>query len=374
MQPAAAAGLRAVLLCLALLLARPVPAWAHAGLIASDPPDQAVLSSPPAELTLVFDEPVEPLAMRLVDAQGRSSDVTAIAQHGAQLAFTPPMPLVSGVYVLNWRVASADGHPVGGSLVFWIGARDAAAQVATAVHPALAAVIWITRVVMEIGLLVGIGGAFYLAWFAHVPAREARRVAITAIIAGFGAVGFSIGLQGLDALGQPFAGLVDPAVWRAGARGSFGASSAIAAVALLVGLIALGAGGRIARSCSVTALIGIGAALAVSGHTATAEPRAAALAAMLLHGASLAVWGGALVPLAFSLRQLGANHGLRRFSRAIPFAVVALLGSGLALTTMQLGAIDALWRTAYGQVLAVKLALVLALLALATWNRLGLTP
>ena len=199
-------------------------------------------------------------------------------------------------------------------------------------------------------------------------------MAITAIIAGFGAVGFSIGLQGLDALGQPFAGLVDPAVWRAGARGPFGASSAIAGAALLVGLIALGAGGRIARSCSLTALIGIGAALAVSGHTATAEPRAAALAAMLLHGASLAVWVGALVPLAFSLRQLGANHGLRRFSRAIPFAVVALLGSGLALTTMQLGAIDALWRTAYGQVLAVKLALVLALLVLATWNRLGLTP
>ena len=68
--------------------------------------------------------------------------------------------------MLAWRVASADGHPVGGSLIFSIGAPsaggppDAVAPVDRAVQAAL----WLSKVVLYAGLFFGVGGAFFLVW------------------------------------------------------------------------------------------------------------------------------------------------------------------------------------------------------------------
>ncbi len=44
-----------------------------------------------------------------------------IAAVDATLTIAVP-PLPDGTHVLSWRVISADGHPVGGSLIFSIGA------------------------------------------------------------------------------------------------------------------------------------------------------------------------------------------------------------------------------------------------------------
>ncbi len=100
-----------------------------------------------------------------------------------------------------------------------------------------------------------------------------------------------------------------------------------------------------------------------------------AIAAVALHGVSLAFWIGALLPLAVVLaRGEDGRQSLFAFSRAVPFAVAALLASGLLLAVLQLQHIAALWSTDYGRVLMAKLALVALLLALALWNRLSLTP
>jgi copper transport protein len=64
---------------------------------------------------------------------------------------------------------------------------------------------------------------------------------------------------------------------------------------------------------------------------------------------------------------------LRRFSRAIPFAVIPLVGAGMLLAMMQLPNLNALWMTGYGQVLSVKLALVALVFVLAARNRFWLT-
>ncbi|HEY8334946.1 MAG TPA: CopD family protein, partial [Tardiphaga sp.] len=88
-----------------------------------------------------------------------------------------------------------------------------------------------------------------------------------------------------------------------------------------------------------------------------------------------AFWIGALPPLAVVLaRGEDGRQSLLAFSRAVPFAVAALLGSGLLLAILQLQGVTALWSTDYGRVLMAKLALVAPLLALALWNRLSLTP
>ncbi|ABD07299.1 Copper resistance protein [Rhodopseudomonas palustris HaA2] len=355
----------------------PSLAHAHASLVASDPAAEAVLAAAPATITLTFNEPVTPLALQLIDARGRSSAITEVATNGDRLSFAPPSLLGAGGHVLSWRVVSADGHPVGGSLTFWIGTPGASLPaIIVPDDPARRAAIWATRVMLELTLLAAPGGAFFLAWIASaaLPVLVAGCGAVAVL--GLGALALSVGLQGLDILDAPFAELGSAAVWWEGATGSFGRSAAIAAVAFGLTLSALLGRGAPARLLSFGAVLGVGAALAASGHAATAEPRWLATAAVLVHGVSLALWVGALLPLAV---MVGPNHAtanvtLRRFSRTIPIAIATLLISGVVLGAIQLGRIEALWTSDYGRILFAKLALVVALLLIALWNRRRVTP
>jgi copper transport protein len=364
--------------CCALLLAlaQPSPALAHASLISSDPAAETVLATAPVSLTLTFNEAVEPLAVRIVDQRGVATIVTQIERRGANLVLMPPADLAPGAYIMSWRVASEDGHPVGGALTFWIGARSATApSVASGEYRALRFAIWVTRIAVYVGLFVGAGGAFFMAWMRMTAFAGLRSVVAAASLAGLSALALSVGLQGLDALAAPASDLALPAVWRAGIRGSFGAGAAIAALAMLAGLLSLGLRAWPARCVSLPALFGVGVALATTGHAATAEPRSLATAAVALHGIGLAFWIGALVPLGFALgAREAATQPLIRFSRTIPFAVVALLASGLLLAILQVEHFAALWTTDYGRVLIAKLTLVAILLAIALWNRVSLTP
>jgi copper transport protein len=144
----------------------------------------------------------------------------------------------------------------------------------------------------------------------------------------------------------------------------------------VLGLFSLKARGTAASAVSALALAGAGLALAATGHAAKADPRLLTTLSVFLHGASLAFWIGALVPLGFALSEPrdAATDTLMRFSRWIPLAIAALLASGILLAIVQVSRIDALWTTDYGLVLSAKIVLVGMLLALALWNRLRLTP
>ena len=78
--------------------------------------------------------------------------------------------------------------------------------------------------------------------------------------------------------------------------------------------------------------------------------------------------------LASLRRRRRPAPALARFSRVIPLPLVLLVATGVWLAVMQLGRVDALWTTSYGQVLACKLAAVAALLGLGAANRYWLVP
>jgi copper transport protein len=367
---------RALLLVLLMAL-MPSAAFAHASLIGSDPPDGALVMRAPATVTLTFNEPVAPLTIRMVNASGAATAVTDIRRDGAQLVLTPPAVPGEGARVVSWRVMSADGHPVGGSLTFWIGQRgDAAPLTVRSDDKVLRGAIWLARIAIYLGLFVGVGGAFFVAWIGSRDVALMRRTGVAVSVAALVALVLSVGLQGLDALGLPLPSLSNGDAWAIGARGSFGQAVGFAAAALLLAMLSFRCSPPLRRAMALLALIGTGLALAATGHAASARPRYLTMPAVFLHGVSLAFWIGALLPLAFAMRgpRERAVGMLMRFSRAIPFAVAALLASGLLLAIIQLERLDALWSTDYGRVLAIKLALVVALLLLALWNRLWLTP
>ncbi|PZA12096.1 copper resistance protein [Rhodopseudomonas palustris] len=354
----------------------PALAAAHASLVASVPAADAVLATSPQSFTLTFNEQVTVVRLQLIDPRGRSHPVSAIDQDAATLRFAPPVPLGQGAHLLSWRVVSADGHPVGGTLTFWIGTpgnRLPAIEVPD--DPVRRTAIWLTRIVAELTLLMAVGGAVFLGWIAAAPPRGARATSIVTALLGLAALVVSVGLQGLDVLDLPLARLGEAAVWRAGGSGSFGDAATLSGIALVVALAALRWRGWNARLLSLGAVVSLGTAFAVSGHAATAEPRTLASAAVWVHGVSLALWIGALLPLALAIgKRDTAPATLRRFSRTIPAAIVALLISGVALAAVELGRLDALWQSDYGRVLVAKLVLVGLLLGLALWNRVRLTP
>ena len=140
------------------------PARAHATLLSSDPADGAMIAAAPPQFSLVFNEPVSALVLRLVGPDGRVQLLSnPDGRHASLVILAPAMP--KGTQALSYRVISLDGHPVGGTIVFSIGAPSAAPPSADASTDAgVVAATWIAKLIIYLGLLVGVGGSVFAAW------------------------------------------------------------------------------------------------------------------------------------------------------------------------------------------------------------------
>lgn len=350
-------------------------AFAHASLLSSDPADDTVLRTAPQNLTLTFSEPVDPQVLRLIDNSGAATDLSANRAGDSTLVMKSPS-LVPGVHVLSWRVVSSDGHPIAGSIVFFVGHREAmrggdmAATSVVAVRG-----LWISRLVVYLGLLGGCGGAFFISWIGVGACLNARRVVHAATIGGLVFLLPATGFQGLDLFGESGAALIQPGLWTAALAGSFGGFVVCAVLALLAAIAALRLSGTAGRMVALLALLGVGVAFTATGHAASANPRWLMIPAVFIHGTALAFWIGALAPLGMALNQPTADSAatLKRFSRWIPWSLAPVLVAGLVLATVQLGSVDALATSDYGQVFLAKLIGVALLLLLAALNRYRFT-
>ncbi len=367
---------RAVMAAL-LLLAAAMPAWPHAALVSAEPADGAVVATAPARFALTFSEPVSPLVLALVRPDGARTELHDYTLRDQTLDIAAPTGLAAGSHVLAWRVISEDGHPVGGSVVFSVGAPSATApKVAETVDWSVRAGLWAGKVLLYCGLFLGVGGVVASVWLRQSRARSlSQRIDAVCIAAGVCGAVLSVGFQGLDALGAPLGLLSDAAVWKAGFATTFGATVLIAAMAFLLALLCLILPRASARGLSVVAVLTAGASLALSGHASAAEPQWLTRPAVFVHAVTIALWTGALLPLAALLRQGGAEASvaLRRFSRFIPVAIAALIVAGIVLALIQVETPEALLTTAYGRVFLVKLALLAGLFGLAAFNRWRLT-
>ncbi|WP_410586970.1 copper resistance protein CopC [Amycolatopsis sp. lyj-23] len=103
-----------------VLLGAP-PAAAHSVLVSSSPAAGASVAAGPAEAVLEFNEPVE----------NRFTELSVLGPDGASHWEAGPVSVVdarvsaplrplgpAGTYAIRYRVTSADGHPVSGTVVF----------------------------------------------------------------------------------------------------------------------------------------------------------------------------------------------------------------------------------------------------------------
>jgi len=242
-------------------------------------------------------------------------------------------------------------------------------------------IIWISiciKALVYATTLLAAGSILSILTLHSLPVAERRTLKWTAIICAVTAALLSLSRLPLRAsflMGGTWQGAMDPMILTMVADSPLGTSIALRAVGLLL-ICAILVPGRAGRAM---ALFGVGC-VAVSfvfrGH-ALQEPRLALAILITLHLLALAFWVGAFLPL---YRLAGKASGQQAalaahdFGTKAVWTVGALTLAGIATLWVLTGNIAAALFTPYGQFFVLKLALFLAVLGLAAWNKLRLTP
>jgi copper resistance protein D len=131
------------------------------------------------------------------------------------------------------------------------------------------------------------------------------------------------------------------------------------------------------RGPAIAGAVAASTSFAWVGHIHGLAPNAAASLLLCLHLLCAAFWLGALPPL--YIIATGANTAqiaaaAARFGKIAVRVVAVLLAAGASLLLILIGSAAQFWASDYGRMMAVKLLAVAALLGLAAWNKLALTP
>lgn len=377
----------ATLLALVGLALAGGPASAHAQLTSSDPAQDSVLATAPDSARFTFSGPVRavPEAVELYAADDSRTTLAARILDDRTLMVDLPA-IGQGTAVVSWRVVSADGHPIAGSLSFSVGSasvRDvpvgrAGSTTSGSVEVALAAV----QALVYLGLFLAVGlVAFLVLLLPRAAADQVRRPLLRVARIGAGvAVASSILLLPVTTVrqrGEGLAQIFSGAAWRL----DLGTTAPWAALVLILGVLLCVTTAQRPRWVQISlGAAGIAlASLVLVGHTRSVGPGVLVISADLSHVTAGSVWLGGLVGLTMTLRRLSdqpvlAARALSRFSTTAAGLLVAVGLTGSILTWRILGSWGGFVHTSFGRTLMVKLGIVVLVLVLAAHNRWRLVP
>jgi copper transport protein len=356
----------------------------HATLISSEPAKGSTVTTSPARIYLLFSEEVEPSlgGIRLVGPAGRVVTLQPAGDPRNVSALVGPVttPLEAGLWRVEWRIVSEDGHPIDGAFTFTFtvaGAstettavaaappavqsrRDSAnvesATVETPARSALAEVPVLPAILrgLGVGFLTAFAG---LLWFFgsrrdRAPHPRAERLASSLAIAAALALVLhlfvwtlavspdrSLGGEQLSAMLVSKVGRVEVA------------RTALAVLGCWA--LVLVRRDRLALGFAVAAM----AVSSATGHSGAIHP-AWTIPMRALHFVAIALWLGGLLWL-LSLDRSNADAvgaEAQRVSSAAMFAVIAVTFSGIVQTKFFIGEWGDLVRSTYGWVALIKLA------------------
>lgn len=373
---------------LAALTATPA-AFAHATLQASDPGSNSVVRMSPKTVSLRFNEAVETAfgSIRVYDCGGGRVDSGKIVRPTKDsVAVTIDRRLAQGTYTVTWRVTSADAHPVAGAFVFNVKKANAGSckQVFGATTPGTIDALFKFMRGLDFGLiLLVVGGAIALAVVLRSAAQELR----TRLFRILGGLAFGLVIVGALCI-----------VLQGAVAGGFGLSEAFRwdtihsvlqtrfghaflwqiGIALVVGALALMASrSKSLELLPLTSLLLI-PTISAAGHARTSGPFAIFLD--VFHVAAASTWVGGLAFTILALLLAGgdrwplASRAVPRFSLLAVVSVATLITAGSIRGYQEVRSFNGLWHTTYGQLLLVKIALVLPLLLIGLYNNRFAVP
>jgi copper transport protein len=388
----------AFVFCLGLI-ATPAPAAAgkllHAALLRSIPAADARLTSAPEFIRLVFSEAVV-AELSQIALTGPGGNVVHLAlaldPRDHKVLIGTVAPLAAGKHRVDWRIISADGHPVAGKFSFSLAATAASpaalpltpeetsspdpAQSGT-VGPAVP-VVDVKPIPKTTSILRGLGLGAVMAGvgllFFGSAAGSRRNLNPGSIVTRFLTIG-AILLAGHLAAWlyhiSPGPGLSN--VFSVSALTStLGIVESARVLLAMLAAWAISAGKR-----KLTLLLGF-ACLAVSGgvgHSAAIEAQWA-IPAKIVHLTAASIWIGGLLWLSWTFsRDITAFRiEARRVSSAALLAMIAVAGSGVVQAFLFLDWPRDLLYSDYGRVVSAKITGLLILVLLGGYNRFRLVP
>ncbi|UXY28614.1 copper resistance CopC/CopD family protein [Streptomyces sp. HUAS TT20] len=407
-----------VLLFLAVtgaLLTGAGPASAHAALTGSDPAQGVVVDKAPDQVSLTFSEKVamNDDSLRVLDPKGKRVDAGKPSNlSGTTYAVQLKSGLGNGTYTVTYQVVSADSHPVAGAYTFSVGAPSLT-TVSVGDQTAGGGVVgWLYgfgRYVSYAGYIVLVGGgAFVLAcWQRGSGVRALQRLVVGGWLALTSATLWLLLLRGSYTTSGKFGDVFDLSLLGQVLQTKTGAALVsrlllLAAAALFIAVLF----GAYARPSPTTTLndgaarrhpdsrddeekrdlrfglavggtvvaAGLAASWAMAEHASTGLQPGIAMPADVLHLLAVAAWLGGLVALLVALHRAPADTpveaaAVHRFSRLAFGSVAALVATGIYQSWRQLGSWSAFTDTRYGQLLLVKIGLVLLLVGIAWISR-----
>jgi copper transport protein len=383
---------------LGALLAGAGPASAHAALTGSNPKDGAVVATAPKEVTLTFSEQIAmgDNSIRVLEPSGKRADKAKIRDLGAGGKVVYGVELLAGLpngtYTVAWQAVSADSHPVSGAFTFSIGApsKTTVALPREEAGGGVVGVLYdIARYASYAGFILLTGSAaFVLAcWRRGASMRPLQRLVVQ------GWVTLTAATLAMLLLRTPYTGsgaladVFDLAGPRAVLETKTGAAlvsrllllgAAALFVAVLFGAYAkredeaekkdltfgLAIGGTVVAA-------GIAGTWALSEHASTGIQSGLAMPVDVLHLLAAAAWLGGLAALLTALYRAPSieRAAVRKFSRVAFGSVLVLAATGLYQSWRQVGSWSALTGTSYGQLLLLKVGLVVVIVAVAWISR-----
>ncbi len=381
----------------AAALAAPAAAWAHAALLRTEPVASRTINTAPPAVRLTYSEPIEPrfAIVSVTDAAGRqvTSGPPQRAPGSPQTLVTPLRHTPQGWYLVFWRVISADGHPVRGAFTFAVGPSPGPPpqfQVPSLSETAHTPQLLIARWVVFLSFLSALGLFVLRMLIARPVGRSLRGISIALGVALSVAL-VAVPVYVLFATAQfSLRSVFDLGAIVPVARASaFGRDYLDLELVLVLFAVAAGIALLVDRPerpqrsvvelLSLWAALGAGAAALVlpglAGHAGQRSPRGLAVPLDALHLAAVAIWIGGLIGIVVFWLTVGQKARVAalgvvvpRFSNVAFFSVLALVGSGIGQSFLELPTLGSLWQTNYGKALVVKIALLGAALLLAAVN------
>jgi copper transport protein len=373
-----------------------------------------VVTSPPKQVVLHFDQEVREVASTVTNDQGQ--DVTASAAHtepdDVRALVIPLKPgLPDGDYTIRWQIVSTDGHIISGVFAIGIGAGRPPPQAAEVQTAALDWPFLIARFAYFCGLALVIGGVVFRAavWRTIVTTLEGQpramadlrerirstqlfTVAAVLMLAGGWA---ALTRQGAEVAGVSFweafdhRGPVASAIQATRFGREFGRGIDLAAIFCVCAACAFA---MVRRSRVGAAALAVPAVVlgvwtiivpGLSGHAGDPGRGALTVAVDALHVAASAVWIGGLAQLVLVVphatrgladgpRDRARRQALGRFSTLALGSVIVIAVTGAGRALWEVGAVSQVWSTGYGRTLVVKTLLLGGLVVLGYRNRRAL--
>ncbi len=408
----------------------------HTELEDSDPAADAVLTESPAAVTLAYTTEVQLAISSVTVTSASTNGVPASAGDLAYLfadrhdVLVLPLtaPLSSGSYIVSWRTAGPDGHPISGEFGFRVdlpveeeieeieeveegdvtGAGDPPVAGGTERDPAAREDALAAEAGPSVDILaLATRFAFYAAIVGILGAIAFRALVLRAVGGGLPETAAGAVAEGVWRIAAIAAGLLlltlplrlwfqavsffpeDPlgnlGAVTAGTAWSTGWWVQVTAGAVVLLGVALARPGqhRVANGWRLAALGALALPIVplVSGHAWADSPRALSSVATYLHVVAASAWVGGLCCLVCA--GLPALRDSERPADGVPAPLPALVGafsrlalaaagllvvSGAAKAWLHIGAPSDLWTTAWGRSLLVKDAVVLGVMALGFYN------